>query len=65
MNVLQPAYQDEVSPGTGETNELRRMAAALVQLEAYARQRGLDELAGKIEVCIDYLDHRLTGGGLP
>ena len=54
-----PAVLDEA----GDRHDLERAAAALVQLEAWTRQRGLGGLASKIEAAVDHADAILTRGG--
>ena len=39
----------------------QRLAGALLRIEAWARQRGLDEVAALLSPAIDRLDRDLTG----
>ena len=40
--------------------DLQRVGCALVQLDAWCRQRGLNDLAALIEFAADWADARLT-----
>ena len=51
------------SADTDHRQDLARAAAALVQLEAWTRQRGLGGLAAKIEAAVDHADAILTRSG--
>ena len=42
--------------------DLARAGQALIQLDAWCRQRGLGELANIIERAADWADERLTDG---
>ena len=45
-----------------EKRDLQRIGASLVQLDAWCRQHGLDDLAVPIGNAIDWVDARLTDG---
>ena len=47
-------------PTAFEREDLERVGAALVQLDAWCRQRGLEEIATLIEAAADWADERLT-----
>lgn len=42
-------------------DDLVRVAAALVQIDAWCRQRGMEELSRLLEPAVDWSDHALTG----
>ena len=43
-------------------DDLQRVAAALVQIDAWCRQRGLEELSRLLEPAVDWSDRALTDG---
>ena len=45
---------------TTEASDRERLAGALVRLEAWARQRGLEDAAAMLAPAIDRLDQQLT-----
>ena len=50
-----------VAPRETEKADLFKLAEALVPLEAWTRQQGLDEFADLLEPAVALLDRKLTG----
>ena len=48
-------------PAAPATDDVKRVAAALVQIDAWCRQRGLDDLSRLMEPALDWSDRALTG----
>ena len=48
-------------PAAPATDDVKRVAVALVQIDAWCRQRGLEELARLLEPAVDWSDRALTG----
>ena len=59
-NAFRPSAPTD-DPSTSDRYDLERVGTALVQLDAWCRQRGMEELAGLTGAAADWADDRLTG----
>ena len=58
----QPENEAVPAPDTPSRRDLERVGTALIQLDAWCRQRGMDDLAALIEAGSDWVEARLTTG---